>query len=75
MTDEAERERALKIAEKTGELPLTLADYRRLFRSCGREFGEQVIAELPAPGGRRLGTPTDIELRRVLDEVCPAMTS
>jgi hypothetical protein len=57
----------------------TAADYRELpfhfsqikTREEAKRFAEQVIADRGLPAERRLGSPTDDDIRRALDEVFP----
>ena len=69
MRDRRDRRRAIKITSKTGEQPLTPADYRSLFvrqgtREQAEKFYEQMIAVLSPQTERRVGSPTDEQIRK-----------
>jgi hypothetical protein len=75
--DKRDRRRAYEVSSETDEVPLTIADYRSHFsqqktREEAERFAEVVIADrLPPPSERRLGTPTEDDIRRALDEAFP----
>jgi hypothetical protein len=76
MSDRRDRRRADEISSETDELPLTIANYRFHFsqmktREEVQRFAEQVIADRGPPAERRLGSPTDDDIRRALDEAFP----
>jgi len=76
MRDRRNLIRSLKIASETGEQPLTKADYRFMFsqrktREDAEGFAELMIADLLPPAERRLGSPTEDDIRRALDEAFP----
>lgn len=74
--DRRDRRRAYKVASETDELPLTIADYRFQFsrqktREDAERFAELLIAHRRPPAERRLGSPTEDDIRRALDEAFP----
>jgi hypothetical protein len=76
MHDRRNRERAYKISSETGELPMTIADYRYQFsqrktREDAEGYAELVISHMVPPAERRLGSPTEDDIRRALDEAFP----
>lgn len=76
MNDKRDRRRADEISSETDELPLTIANYRSYFslketREEAQRSAEQVIADRRPPAERRLGSPTDDDIRRAIDEVFP----
>lgn len=79
--DRRDRKRATEIALKTDEgEPLTVADYRFQFsqrktREDAERFAELLIANHVPPAERRLGSPTEDDIRRALDEAFPLFDS
>lgn len=76
MRDRRDVRRAYKISSKTGELPYTIADYRFMFsqrktREDAERLAELLIADHVPPAERRLGSPTEDDIRRALDEAFP----
>jgi hypothetical protein len=74
--DRRDRRRAYEVSSETDEVPLTIADYRSHFsqqktREEAERFAEVVLADRSPSAERRLGGPTEDDIRRALDEAFP----